>query len=54
METQYYDMDGKKRGGRIETKIVCSVCYLDGDFVQDSEVKEKRYLKGKPPLSTNI
>ena len=50
METQYYDMDSNKRGGRIETKIVCAVCYLDGDFVPDSEVKEKRNLKGKSPL----
>ena len=50
METQYYDMDDKKRGGRIETKIVCAVCYLDDDLVLDSEVIEKRDLKGKSPL----
>ena len=50
METQYYDMDGKKRGGRIETKTVCAVCYLDGDIVLCSKVKDKRDLKGKSPL----
>ena len=50
IEPQYYNPSTGTKGGRIVTKDLCSVCYLDEDLLSQDEIRNERDLGGKTPL----
>ncbi len=50
IEANYYNLNTGTNGGRIFTKDICAICYVDADTVSPEEVIAKRDVGGKTPL----
>ena len=51
IESIYYNPDTGTKGGRIVTKDICAVCYVDDDLVSPDEIKRSQDVGGKNPLT---
>ena len=51
IEANYYNPPTGTKGGRIITKDICSVCYIDADLMTPNEIRTIRNdLNGRTPL----
>mmetsp|Transcript_6914 Transcript_6914/g.20751 ORF Transcript_6914/g.20751 Transcript_6914/m.20751 type:complete len:193 (-) Transcript_6914:8-586(-) len=52
IEASCYNQSTGTKGGRIVTKDICALCYVDADLVAPNEIRKKRDdLEGKTPLT---
>ena len=52
IEATYYNPSSGTKGGRVVTKDICAVCYVDADLVSPNEIRKRRDdLEGKTPLT---
>ncbi len=50
IEANYYNPSTGTKGGRIITKDLCAICYVNADIVSPEEIIATRDLSGKTPL----
>lgn len=50
IESYYYNPNTGTKGGRIVTKNICAVCYVDDDLIAPNQIKQLRDVGGKTPL----
>ena len=50
VEVNYYNPNTGTKGGRIITKDICAICYINADIVSTDEMISNCNLGGKTPL----
>ena len=51
IEFDYYNPQTGTKGGRIVTKDICALCYVNDDLVSPNEIKKTVDIGGKIPLT---